>query len=222
MDPVSCVSTSCSGGELGLREQKKQAKLERLEAEGLRLFLEDGYDRASIEQIASAAGVARGTFYLYFKDKHALFASLRDRWAEVVLGLLDDVAAELEAAATLEQCVEIFRGMGTGLVLVGLANRDEILLTFRESRRAGEAGEGLRAIEVAILDKVTAFTEDVVGRGLVDIENPRVWCIVVFGAVERLFYETLLESEMGDPEKVAEQVVKMFARGMGLSTFPTG
>ena len=223
MHPVSCVGTSCSGGVLGLREQKKRAKLERLEAEGLRLFLEDGYDRASIEQIASSAGVARGTFYLYFKDKHALFAALRDRWAEVVLGLLDDVAHALEGAQTVEECIAIYRGLGTGLVLVGLANRDEILLTFRESRRAGEAGEGLRAIEVAILDKVTAFTEDVSKRGLLNIENPRLWCIIVFGAVERLFYETLLEADLGDPDLLAEQVIKMLASGMGVTIkSPTG
>jgi AcrR family transcriptional regulator len=211
---------SCSGGVLGLREQKKEAKLKRLETEGLRLFLEDGYDRASIEQIASAASVARGTFYLYFGDKHELFAAIRDRWSSVVLGLLDDVGDELSTAATPEACLEIYMGMGTGLAVIGLANRDEILLAFRESRRSGEAGEGLRAMEVAILDKVTAFTEDVVSRGLIELDNPRLACIIIFGAVERLFYEVLLDSDLGDVSEIAQQTVQIFARGMGLHATP--
>ena len=202
---------------MGLREQKKQAKLERLEAEGLRLFSEEGYDRASIEQIAAAAGIARGTYYLYFKDKHALFEAILDRWASVVLGLLDDVHLALRAADTRERCLEIYRGMGTGLAVIGIANREEILVAFRESRRRGEAGEGLRRLEVALLDKVTAFTEEVVSRGLIDLDHPRLACTIVFGAVERLFYEVLLDSDLGDVEEVARQTVEIFARGMGLS-----
>ncbi len=203
---------------MGRREQNKQAKLERLEAEGLRLFLAEGYDRASIEQIASAAGVARGTYYLYFKDKHALFAAIRDRWSDVVLGTLDDVHKELRLATTREEVLQIYLGLGTGLALIGLANRDEILLAFRESRRTGEVGQGLRAMEVAILDKVTILTEEVVQRGLIELDNPRLACIVIFGAVERLFYEVLLDSDIGDPSEIAQQTVRIFARGMGLPT----
>jgi len=211
------MGTSCRGAVLGLREQKKQEKLERLNAAGLRLFSEEGYDRASIEQIVAEAGVARGTFYLYFKDKYALFQSIQQCWAEVVLGLLDDVHDALREASTREACLEIYQGMGTGLAVIGLANREEILLAFRESRRQGEAGEGLRALEVAILDKVTAFTQEVVSRGLIDLENPRLACVIVFGAVERLFYEVLLDTDLGDAEEVARQTVEIFGRGMGLS-----
>jgi len=45
--------------------------------EGARLvFLTRGFDAASMGDIAKAAGVSKGTLYVYFKDKDELFASI--------------------------------------------------------------------------------------------------------------------------------------------------
>lgn len=49
-------------------ENKKQKK-ERLMDTAFQLFTTRGMMKTSISDIASAAGVAKGTFYLYFKDK---------------------------------------------------------------------------------------------------------------------------------------------------------
>ncbi len=43
------------------------------------VFARRGYHDAKIEDIVTAAGVARGTFYLYFEDKRAVFEEIVDR-----------------------------------------------------------------------------------------------------------------------------------------------
>src|SRR5580693_3626159 len=43
------------------------------------VFARRGYHDAKIEDIVLAAGIARGTFYLYFKDKRAVFDEIVDR-----------------------------------------------------------------------------------------------------------------------------------------------
>ena len=43
------------------------------------VFAKRGYHTAKIEDIVAAAGVARGTFYLYFQDKRAIFEEIVDR-----------------------------------------------------------------------------------------------------------------------------------------------
>ena len=43
------------------------------------VFSKRGYHDAKIEDIVNAAGVARGTFYLYFEDKRAVFEEIVDR-----------------------------------------------------------------------------------------------------------------------------------------------
>jgi AcrR family transcriptional regulator len=41
-----------------------------------KVFGKKGFSAATIEQMVDLAGVSRGTFYLYFKDKDQIFASL--------------------------------------------------------------------------------------------------------------------------------------------------
>src|ERR1700722_13669799 len=43
------------------------------------VFARRGYHTAKIEDIVAAAGVARGTFYLYFEDKRGIFEEIVDR-----------------------------------------------------------------------------------------------------------------------------------------------
>jgi AcrR family transcriptional regulator len=43
------------------------------------VFSRRGYHAAKIDEIVAAAGVARGTFYLYFEDKRAIFEEIVDR-----------------------------------------------------------------------------------------------------------------------------------------------
>jgi AcrR family transcriptional regulator len=50
------------------------------------LLLRKSAEELTIEDITAAAGVAKGTFYLYFKSKSDLLDALRARLAEEILG----------------------------------------------------------------------------------------------------------------------------------------
>ena len=52
------------------------AKLRQILDGARRMFLELGFDGASMGDIARAAGVSKGTLYVYFDSKEALFAAL--------------------------------------------------------------------------------------------------------------------------------------------------
>lgn len=43
------------------------------------VFARSGYHAATVEEIVASAKIARGTFYLYFEDKRAVFAELVDK-----------------------------------------------------------------------------------------------------------------------------------------------
>lgn len=51
-------------------EENKKKKQERLLETAFHLFTEKGIKDTSIQEIVDEAGVAKGTFYLYFKDKY--------------------------------------------------------------------------------------------------------------------------------------------------------
>ncbi|MDD7463239.1 MAG: TetR/AcrR family transcriptional regulator [Anaerococcus sp.] len=52
-----------------LREKNKHKKVNSMLKSALHLFLEKGFDNTSIDEITKKSHVAKGTFYLYFKDK---------------------------------------------------------------------------------------------------------------------------------------------------------
>lgn len=57
---------------MGKWDSNKKQKLEALLNTGFELFQSQGINKTSIADIAEKAGVAKGTFYLYFKDKYDL------------------------------------------------------------------------------------------------------------------------------------------------------
>jgi len=67
-----------------------------------RVFYEKGVARATLQEIACAAGVTRGAFYWHFKDKGELFRAMLDRvhlpFEELVEGIPENErpASELE------------------------------------------------------------------------------------------------------------------------------
>jgi AcrR family transcriptional regulator len=57
-------------------ESEENAKRRQIIAGARAVFLSQGFDAASMGEIAKAAGVSRGTLYVYFKDKDKLFKAI--------------------------------------------------------------------------------------------------------------------------------------------------
>lgn len=62
-------SPGSSPAKPGLRERKKQRTHETIERVALRLFDQHGYANTTLEDIAEAADVSRGTIFSYFDSK---------------------------------------------------------------------------------------------------------------------------------------------------------
>ena len=61
---------------MGKSEENKKKKYESLLNTALELFTVKGINNTSISDIVTHAGVAKGTFYLYFKDKYDIRTKL--------------------------------------------------------------------------------------------------------------------------------------------------
>lgn len=55
---------------MGKIDNNKQKKRDSLLESAFSLFINNGFSKTSISDIVDTAGVAKGTFYLYFKDKY--------------------------------------------------------------------------------------------------------------------------------------------------------
>ncbi|GAA2133713.1 TetR family transcriptional regulator [Actinomadura napierensis] len=77
-----------SGDErTGLRERTRRAVRAELSDLAVRLFLERGYERTTVEDIAAAAGMSKRSFFRYFPSKE-----------DAVFGEAEDVAEQVAEA----------------------------------------------------------------------------------------------------------------------------
>jgi AcrR family transcriptional regulator len=72
------ADTERTGHRRSIREDHRLLTKQRLQEAGLDVFRERGYNQSSVEDISARAGVVRATFYLHFKNKFELIASIAE------------------------------------------------------------------------------------------------------------------------------------------------
>lgn len=83
-------------------------------AQAARIVLEKGFGSTGIQEILTAAGVPKGSFYFYFKSKEEFGIELIDLYMEIITGRMDSYFNNLELSplerlrsffdATVEAC----------------------------------------------------------------------------------------------------------------------
>ena len=95
-----------------MKPEKRRAQILHHATE---LFGRQGYHKTSVTDIIRAAGVARGTFYLYFDSKRAIFEEALDNLLERLSSRIlrvdtseDAAAAEQQIIANIARIIELF------------------------------------------------------------------------------------------------------------------
>jgi AcrR family transcriptional regulator len=76
--------TKAPENEDGLRARKRRATRRRLAETGLKLFLQQGYEATTLDQIAEAAGVSRRTVFHYFDQKEDILLAWKAGFADAM------------------------------------------------------------------------------------------------------------------------------------------
>jgi len=137
------------------REEARQQTRERLLDAAAAVFRRDGYDGASLDEIAETAGYTKGAIYSNFDSKADLFKALVDRYREAELA----VQARQFAGKSLEQVVDKLDDLFERQVAADpgwIALQIEFVLVARRDpevrRRIVEGAEERRARAGASLD----------------------------------------------------------------------
>lgn len=181
------------------------------------VFARRGYHAAKIDEIVEAADVARGTFYLYFEDKRAVFAELVDRFlTRLHLSILRiDVSAPVEPQVreNIRRVLELF-----------LADKamTKILLADAPGLDA-EFDRKLQSVYEEVLTLLADSLAEGQTLGIVLPGDPRVYAYLSTGALKELLYQASHQGmDERDAPRLGDQVYAFLSRAyLNLSHEPS-
>lgn len=88
-----------------MRGRPPQTSAREIEVVALALFSRDGFDATTVDQIATAAGVSRRTFFRYFPSKADVLWGQFDAEVDTIASLLEQTSDELSVMAAVHEAV---------------------------------------------------------------------------------------------------------------------
>lgn len=186
--------------------------------EGAReVFLADGFEGASVDDIARAAGVSKATLYSYFPDKRLLFMEVArtecERMAEATMGQIDE-------SRPVREVLSVAANQITSFLLSSFAQR-VFRICVAEGDRFPELGRAFYAAGPEMgRARMVEYLEKAVAAGTLKIDNldmaaeqfselckAKLWTRAVFG----------IQSEFSAEEtaEIADQAVETFLARYG-------
>jgi AcrR family transcriptional regulator len=156
-------------------EARKPYDIDSLTDVALRVFAERGYDGASMDDVARAAGITKASIYHHVSGKEALLERGLGRALDALFALLD------EPAATDGRAVERLRHIVTRVAETTLHLLPELTVLFRvrgTSRSEREALDRRRQFDRVVTGLIVQAQRD--GEVRADLD-PRLAARLIFG-----------------------------------------
>ena len=176
-------------------------------------FTARGYEAARLDDVAKRAGVAKGTIYLYFADKEALFQDLVRSMVHPVLGTLEHLR-EVDIPARM-----LVEGMLNTFVreILGTRRKDIVRLIFTEGTRFPAIAEFYhREVIARVLAIMRPILKRAAERGeLPDDSLARFPQLIIAPGLVAIMWNALFAKyePLDVPEMIRAHVGILFGRG---------
>jgi AcrR family transcriptional regulator len=148
-----------------VRVARQAERRDAILAAALEEFSAAGFAAARLDDIARRAGVAKGTIYLYFRDKESLFQELVRTMLSPMVGVIESAQfADQPARVIAETIVELFVRE-----IFGTRRKDVIRLVITEGARFPALAEFYYH---EVIERVIAALRAVLGRAVARGELP--------------------------------------------------
>ena len=176
------------------------------------VFSEKGYHRAKISDIIQRAGIARGTFYLYFENKRDVFENILDHLLVRFGQIVRPISLGQGDPPPLEQLKRILRS------LIELALEDKGQTQILLNRAGGldtEFDQKLDEFYDILLQRIEAAIKHGTDLGLVRECEPRVAARCVLGCVKEII-DLISTDEHGaiEIEPILDELFTFGMRGL--------
>jgi len=211
----SRVPTRRPGRAGGKRDTNRRERTEALHKSALALFLERGVENVTVDDIAKAAGTAKGNFYRYAADKRELVEALMQPLTEAFDSAFARCDARLQNVRTANDLTPAYLGLAMELLEAVRVHPDAVLLWLQESRApAVGARAPIADFNRELTNKTIGLTEAAHKHGLLKKIPANVSALAVIGAVERLLIAYLRDNLFDNPASVVQSLVMLIMEGI--------
>lgn len=195
-------------------EQQRELRRDAILKVASMLFGRQGYHATSIADVLEAAGISRGTFYLYFDNKDSLFLELMEQFIQRIMEVVEvvDPAMPNPAARIYDNVRRV--------VDVVFDNQDLTLMVLREGLGLKpEVDEKLKRFYGFVREMVEGALANGARLGLIRKVNEPIVATALIGAIKEVFLHHLMNAPDSAPprESVAESLLDFGLRGLLLS-----
>jgi len=170
---------------------------------------ERGYFETKVDEVARRAGVAKGTVYLYFKDKPAIYIGLVDWLLEQALAITAEVMAR--PVSPRRRLEELFSTWASGV----MSNPGVMALLSMES--VNQTSTVMKRFKKHVLPHIMEMQDAIAGIVKQGIEQgefrpvePRVAATMYVGA----FHAVLLSVVRSPGTRPGDSIQELFFRGI--------
>lgn len=197
-------------------EDRKQREFERREKDILEaafdLFAEKGVENVTIEMIAEAAEIGKGTIYKHFKSKHEIFASLVLGRGKEVHALVKEIDPELPVVEKLKHTFYLYADLFfKDKKALNVFNKCEAMLT-----PDGLSDSFIKEIETLHEMKssqITALFKEGIDKGIFIDADPSILTMIVTGLFSGTMQQ-LIDMPTENPLDVVMTLEKVLLNGI--------
>ncbi len=176
---------------MGKVDTNKKLKESSLLKTAFEFFTTKGFSKTSITDIVSKAGVAKGTFYLYFKDKYDIRNKLvSHKSSQLFKNALNDLGSELNTMSVEDKIIKVVDN------IVNQLNNNQSLLTFISKNLSW--GIFKNAITSPVSENDIDFAEiynKMLNESPNGFRDPEIMLFMIIELVSSTCYSAILYSE---------------------------
>ncbi len=171
-------------------EEKKQIKKENLLSSAYNLFIKKGINDTSISDIVNEAGVAKGTFYLYFKDKWEIHEAVIIEKSKKLFNEAIDKATKKNLNSFPDKLISII-----DYIIDVLSNNKDLIKLINKNLSLGLYNKNIikiideeyKDLKDKFIDEITKYSKN--------IKNPNVTLFMIIELVGSTCYNSILNNE---------------------------
>jgi AcrR family transcriptional regulator len=177
-----------------------------------KVFSDKGYHASSVADIIAEAGIARGTFYLYFPSKRALFEELLEEMISQIAGVVHRITTDGGLDSALDQLSVMVRRV----IEILETNRHLTIILLREAVGLdADFDLKLNAFYSRMSDLIDGALRLGQSMGLVRECDTRLASYCVLGSLKEVMLQQLTGGGLEvDSEELARGILDFNLRGL--------